>query len=226
MRLKIIGFENEIEFDSESVNILEINDSKCFSHMIEILNEGMKGNESNEIFLLDNIDDEINMSKEMYMVFDLFNIDYNSKKILNKIYDKISKNIENEQDNKLEDLLVKLRNYIIQEINEEPFEFTMKNELEITEILKIYDLKIDSEQYISVLERVELLINLISELKVAKILVVPNLKMYLSEEELVELYKYSLYNNINLLLIERKNDKKLKYEKVFLIDKEFEDSYK
>ena len=80
MKLKINGFDNEIIFNDENINILEIKDSKCFTHIIKILNEKINGIESNEIFLLDNNENELNMGKEMYMIFDLFNIDYNSKK--------------------------------------------------------------------------------------------------------------------------------------------------
>lgn len=223
MKLKINGFENEILFDSENVNILEIYDAKCFSHIIEILNEKINGMESNEFFLLNDENVELNISKEMYMIFDLFNIDYNSKKILTKIYDVISENIKNNQDLEMTKLIVKLRNYIIQEINELPFEFVMNDEIEISELLKIYNLKIDSINYQNILERVELLIDIISTLKIANILVIPNLKLYLSSQELVELYKYSLYNNVRLLLIERKCQEKLRYEKIFVIDENFND---
>ena len=69
----------------------------------------------------------------------------------------------------------------------------------------------------------EILIDIISTLKIAKILVVPNLKMYLSDEELVELYKYSMYNNVKLFLIERKQTEKLKYEKIIYVDENFDE---
>ena len=223
MKLKINGFNNEIIFNDENINILEIKDSKCFTHIIKILNEKINGIESNEIFLLDNNENELNMGKEMYMIFDLFNIDYNSKKIISKIYEIISENIKKNQDHEIENETIKLRNYIIQEINELPFEFVMKRELEISEILKLYNLKIDPINYASILERAELLIDIISTLQIAKILVLPNLKTYLSEDELVALYKYSLYNNVKLLLIERYNTKKLEYEKTMLIDETFDE---
>ena len=223
MKLKINGFDNEIIFNDENINILEIKDSKCFTHIIKILNEKINGIESNEIFLLDNNENELNMGKEMYMIFDLFNIDYNSKKIISKIYEIISENIKKNQDHEIENETIKLRNYIIQEINELPFEFVMKRELEISEILKRYNLKIDPINYASILERAELLIDIISTLQIAKILVLPNLKTYLSEDELVALYKYSLYNNVKLLLIERYNTKKLEYEKTMLIDETFDE---
>lgn len=224
MKLKINGFENEIAFDQEYINILEIKNSQCFSHIIEILNEKINGFDSDEIFLLDESENELNMSKEMYMIFDLFNIDYNSKKIINKIYEIISDNISKNQDYEIENMTTKLRNYIIQEINELPFEFEMKSELDIPEILKLYNLKIDSSNYTTILERVELLIDIISTLDIARILVIPNLKTYLTEKELVELYKYALYNNVKLLLIERNNINKLKYEKILSIDEEFNDT--
>lgn len=224
MKLKINGFENEIIFNDDNVSVLVIDDAKCFRHIIEVLNEKINGMENNELFLLDNNENEVNMSKEMYMIFDLFNIEYNSKKILNKIYEVIANNIKQNENHQIENLEIKLRNYIIEEINELPFEFIMKSELEVQEILKLFNLKIDSENYTSVLERVEILINIISTLKVAEILVIPNLKMYLTEEETVELYKYSMYNNVKLLLIERADSKILRYEQVYKIDENFDES--
>lgn len=221
MKLRINGFENEVLFEDEKINILEIVDVKCFSHIIEVLNEKVNGIESNEMFLLDEDENELDFEKEVYLVFDLFNIDYNSKKILNKIYEMISNNIKMNQDDEIENMVLKLRNYIIGEINELPFEFVMKRELEISEILKLYNLKIDSENYESILERVEFLIDIISTLKIASIIVIPNLKDYLSDRELVELYKYSLYNNVKLLIIERRNVNKLEYESVLMIDENF-----
>ena len=221
MKLKINGFENEIQFDDEHINVLTINNSKCFSHIIGILNDKINGIESNEIFLLDEKNQEIKMDKKVYIILDIFNIDYNSRKVLNKIYDIIAENIEKNQDYEVEKMVMQLRNYIIQEINELPFEFVMKSELEIPEILKLYNLKIDDVNYARILEKVEILIDIISTLKVADILIIPNLKLFLSDEELVELYKYSLYNNVKLLLIERNKNKQLKYERNIIIDENF-----
>ena len=226
MKLKINGFDNEIIFNDQNINILTIKNTKCFSHILQILNDKTNGIESNEIFLLGENNEEMNMAKEIQIVLDVFNIDYNSKKILNKIYEIISNNIEKNQDFEVERTVLNLRNYIIEEINDLPFEFVMKNEIEIPEVLKLYNLKIDEENYTSILEKIEILIDIFSTLKIAKILIIPNLKLFLDEAELVELYKYSLYNNINLLLIERNEYTKLKYEINIIIDENFNDFLK
>lgn len=223
MKLKINGFNNEINFESNNVAILEVKDTKCFTHIIEAINNAVNGEETNEIFLLDDEFNEINIVKETYMVIDLFNIDFNSKKILNKLYEKIADNIEKMEDIEFKNMLVNLRNYIIQEINELPFEFIMKDEPEIVEIFKIYNLKIDMLNYKKTVEKIEFLIDILATLKIATVLIIPNLKMYLSEEELVELYKYSLYNEINLLLIEKNSGRKLPYERILSIDENFDD---
>ena len=144
---------------------------------------------------------------------------------MSKIYDIISENIKKNQDYVIENIALNLRNYIISEINELPFEFTMKSELDIPEILKIYNLKIDGEMYHSILEKIELLIDLLATLKISNILIIPNLKSFLEDVELVELYKYSLYNNINLLIIERNSYDKLEYESNMIIDENFDDFF-
>lgn len=223
MKLRINGFENEIIFNDKNINVLEIKEPKCFTHIIDILNQEINEIENNEIFLLDENEEELKIEKEMYLVFDLFNIDYNNKKILNKIYELINKNIKNTQELDIYEMVFKLRNYLIQEINELPFEFIMKSDISIPEVLKLFDLKIDKLSYTNILERIEILIDLLSVLNISQILVIPNLKMYLSDEELVELYKYSLYNNIKLLVIERECRSKLEYEYIFSIDEMFND---
>lgn len=165
------------------------------------------------------------MNKEVLMVLDVFNIDYNSKKILSKIYELIEEKIVMNQDLEIDNKIFELRNYIVEEINELPFEFIMKDEIKIMDILKMYSLKIDSDNYNKLTEKIEFLIDIISTLKIAKILIIPNMKLFLTDEEVVEVYKYSLYNNVNLLIIERNDRKKLKYEKKLVIDENFYDYF-
>lgn len=223
MKLKINGFANELKFYDDKINILCIKDTKCFTNIIQKINYKIEGMENEEIFLLDDMNDEIKMQKEVLMIIDLFNIDFNSKKILGKLYDKISESIENSDSTKIQNMLIEIRKSIIDEINEFPFEFTMSDNIDIVNMLKLYNLKIDKLAYESILEKIEFLIDLNTTLNIFSIIVIPNLKIYLSHEELIELYKYSLYNNVKLLLIEKDIDTKLEYEQVLVIDESFDD---
>lgn len=223
MIMSIFGLENKIVFEEGKINVLEIYNKKLFYNLITILNENDSGQEDNQIVLFeDGI--RVSIEKNVFVLTDMFNVDFNSKKITNKLYNLLAENIKNRQDNELENISLELRNYLIEEINELPFEFNMKSEIELSDLLKAFDLKIDTMCYTSVVEKIEFFIAIISILKIATILVIPNLKTYLDDDELLEIYKYSIYNNVKLLVIESKSsDELLKYETKNIIDEEFDE---
>ena len=105
-----------------------------------------------------------------------------------------------------------------------PFEFSINSDIDVNDKLKLYNLRIDTDCYDSLVDNIEYIINIISTLKIASVLVIPNLKVYLDEKELLEIYKYSIYNNVKLLILENKsNEKMLKYEQKNTIDENFDE---
>lgn len=225
MIMSIIGFENKIIFKSEKINVLEIYDKKLFANFIGYINEQCngEGEEDNRIVLM-NDSKRQKIGKNIFLLTDLFNIDFNSKKILNKIYAVIEQNIKNRQDDEINKIILSLRKYLIDEINEIPFEFNMNSDIDVQDLLKIFNVKIDTSCYISIVEKIEFIIDIISNFKIVEILVIPNLKTYLNEYELLEIYKYSIYNNVNLLLVENVLENKLlKYEQKNIIDENFDE---
>lgn len=226
MKLRINGFENELNLGNGKVNIVQIENSKLFTHIIDVLNDKINGIDNNEIFLFDEKNEELNISKEMIIVFDMFNIDFNTKKIIGKIYDIISNNIKENPDELIEKINFNIRKKLINELNDLPFNFDVKETIDVLDLLKIYNVKIDFKMYSNILEKVELLIDIISNLRIATVLIIPNLKSYFSEKELLELYKYSLYNEISLISIERRKYRKLKYEQILYIDNEYDEVLK
>lgn len=223
MKLRINGFENEIRLIQNHANVIQIRNPKLLSHFIEVLNEKINDIDNNEIVLLDENNQELNFSKKVYLLIDVFNIDFNSKKILNKIYDLISNNIDVEQGNFINSINNNIKKKLINEINELPFSFNLKDSIDSYDLLKMYNVRIDIFSYTNLLNKIELLIEILSILKIADILIIPNLKSYLSEEELLELYKYGMYNNINIILLESRRWKKINYEKIIYIDEEFDE---
>ena len=225
MIMSIFGFENKIIFTEDEINILEIYDKKLFTNFINCINEQCNhiADEDNKIVLMQD-DERLKIDRYVYLLTDVFNIDFNSKKIVNKIYTILSQNLKNRQDDELENITLKLRNYLIEEINELPFEFNIESEIEINDLLKCFNVVIDTSCYTSIVEKIEYIINILSTLNIADILIIPNLKTFLSEEELLEIYKYAIYNNVRLLLIENSHSEKiLKYENKNIIDENFDE---
>lgn len=223
MKIRLNNFQNDIYLFDGTVTIIEIHNAKYFSKLIQNINDKINGYESDEIILLSENDELLKFEKETMLIIDFYNIDFNSKKILAKIYSNISENIKNKQSSEFEILLNNLRHYIDMELIDFPFDFELKETISIEDILKVFSLKIENLSYQTNLERIELLIDIISTLKLAKILILPNLKLYFDEKELIEIYKYSMYNEIKLVLLERVCESKLKYEQILCIDENFDD---
>ena len=92
MIMKIFSLENDIIFTEEYINVLQIQDKKLFTNVINSLNDNINNIEDTKerIIILDN-DTEIKIEKEVLMFIDVFNIDFNQKKIQSALYNKIEK---------------------------------------------------------------------------------------------------------------------------------------
>lgn len=226
MIIKINGLDNELVLNDAQIGVIEINDIKLYRHILEIINNKVEGIYNNELFILSDKYEEIDFKNNVYLLNDIFNIDINSKKIINKIYNLINSSYDDEEKLIFSNKIQEVKNNLIYKTNEFPFTFSINNDISILDMLKLFNFKVDYSTYTTLLEKIELLIDVLVNLNIARILIVPNLKMYLTNDELIYLYKYSLYNNINLLLIERHEENKLKYENCIIIDENFYDFYK
>ena len=197
MKIKINGCDNDLRIDEQSISVIQVKDIKLFRKILDNINQKINEIENNDIFILDDKEGEISFSKEVFILFDLFNIDFSSKKILTKMYNKIQDSLNQDEEIEFADKLFEVRSVLVRHANE--------------------------QSYQSILEKLELFIDILSTLNISRFLIIPNLKDYLIEEEIIYLYKYSLYNNINLIIIQNNEKEKLEYERKLIIDENFID---
>ena len=226
MIMKIFSLENDIIFKEEYINVLQIQDKKLFTNVINSLNDNINNIEDTKerIIILDN-DIEIKIEKEVLMIIDVFNIDFNQKKIQSALYNKIEKiyKQEFERMSEFQTIFQKLQLNVLDVFNEFPFEFNYKESIGIQEYLKLLGLKISNNKG-KITDTIFSLIDVIEYLSVAKLLVFVNLKLYLSDDELNEIYKYAMYKKVNILLIETGEEKEpLENEKILYIDSDYDE---
>ena len=98
----------------------------------------------------------------------------------------------------------------------------VENEVTIENITKFIKVSIDNSN--ELLDSLFLLIDLESTLLTNNILFFINLKQYLSTTELIELYKYAIYKEIKIVLIDSQSyGVTLKYEKKYIIDENLDE---
>lgn len=220
MKIKINFIDSIIDFDVSNIYSFELYNKKYLYRIGELFYKSSIGELGEEIKLFKGIE-EINLSNKVKFFANYFDFDY--KGYSTELLKNIIKNIEIY---KYEEIM-KQYYKLIKKINSElsNLELPIKiNEYEsISELLKSTKPFIDKKD--SLLDNLLLLIDIEKELNLNNILVFINLKNYLSEIELAEFYKYVVYNNIKIVMLDLKKQSHIKnYEKVIIIDENLDEN--
>ena len=222
MRLNVKYIDNYIEFGNGFVNCLEIENKNYFYKIVNDLNCVANGEIIDEILFTDNDYKEISLTNKIDIVFDYFNFDFNSKKIILLLNKKVNENLSIDKRDSLSKLYEKIKKIYTPIINEFDMNLSLNSDFDLDILIKLLNISINKKD--NILDNLLLLIDIEKELCLNKLLIFVNLKQYLSKSELVELYKYLLYNNIDVLLIDSQaygvNNE---YEKKLIIDEELEE---
>lgn len=221
MILNISFLDNQLNFSREYINLIEIENKKYFYRIINELFKYGNGIVSDQICFFEN-NKEINLNNKIKIISDYLNLFADEKKYITEINKNIILEL-NDNDKK-----IVLNNYnkiysIIEKKSKEiDIPLVLNNDFNIDNIFKSFKLSLEIAD--DLLNNLLLLIDTESILKMNKLLIFVNLKQYLSNEELKELYKYSIYKEINILLIDSQCYGVCKeYEKKLIIDNNLEE---
>lgn len=216
MKLKISFIENEIEFIDDKISIIEIENKSYFYRTIELFNKLYNGEDTEQIRLYEN-NSEINLCNQVYLIVDYFNMDLNTKRNINLLYKLISCNINENTHIELNKLNKKINSLLKKTFVEIDIPIQISNDFDINNYIKLFSPSIKNGG--NLLERLMLIIDFERTFRLNKLIVFVNLKQYINEAELLEFYKYAIYNKVNIVLIELFSSKVINvYEKKLKID--------
>ena len=217
MKIVVDFIDNEIILQNNSVVNIEIENKTYFYRLINELNLISKGILSDNIFFLDENNNEISLLNKIDLYIDYFNIELNSKKIINNLYKLLKNNIDEEDKTKINKCYSQIKKILSKSFINYNLSLTINDEFDIDNILKLLKVSIDLKN--NLLDNLLLLIDINNSLKLNELLIFVNLKQYLTMDELNELYKYSLYNDVKILLIDSQcYSTTNKFEKKLIID--------
>ncbi|MGL4990433.1 MAG: type II-A CRISPR-associated protein Csn2 [Sarcina sp.] len=224
-KAKFSLFENEINFDENYVNVLEIQNKEQFKKIVYLVNLYSKEKEvENEFMYIENnyiVDSACNI----LVMNDFFNVESNNKKILKLLHEDIKKKYNDEFGEF--DIRGKF-NLIYKNIQEilidYDYEFEYKLDIDVIDFLKMISLKFDEKNYDTPLKNIYFILDIISDFQISNLLVLINLKSFLDDDELTAFYKAVKQRDIAVLLIEGNIDKELKmYENKLIIDSDYDE---
>lgn len=222
MKIKVDYFDNVLHLENDNIIAIEIENRNYFYRFVKDLYTISKSEFSDEINFFDDENKEINVGNKIKVYLDFFDFNLESKKYINDISKYINENTSEVDKNALVtqyNKLVKIYNRILNNIE---LPLSIVNEFNVENITKIFKVRIDNKQ--TLLDKLLLLIDIENVLKTNNILFFINLKQYLTKNELLEFYKYSIYNQIKIVLIDSQSyGTTLNYEKKLIIDEDLEE---
>ncbi len=216
MILRIEYIENELEIIQDRVLALEIENKKYFYRTVFGLYSLSRGETVEEFQFYESSMKEIN-NPNILVINDFFNIDLDSKKISTEL----QKSVISEIDEKMMQELVrdykKIYNSFNKILHTIDLPLTMLQDFNLEMFIKT--LKISVKRKDELLDNLLLLIDIEKILNIHQAIFFINLKQYLSNSELVELYKYSIYSSVPIILVDSQSyGVTLEYEKKIIID--------
>ena len=222
MKLCIKYIDNNLEINSNEIQSVEIENKRYFYRIVDDLYTIYNGNIVEDISLLDDNNKEINYLNKFKIFVNYFDFGLNSKKYSNDILKYITNNISDEN----KDLLTKQYNKIVNIykniLNDVDLPLLIDSEINIDNVTKLMKININTSK--DLLSNLFILIDSENLFQTKNILIFINLKQYLTNNELEELYKYSAYNEIPLLLIDSQSyGTTLNNEKKLIIDENLDE---
>ncbi len=222
MKLYIKYIDNNLEINSNEIQSVEIENKRYFYRIVDDLYTIYNGNIVEDISLLDDNNNEINYLNKFKIFVNYFDFGLNSKKYSNDILKCITNNISDEN----KDLLTKQYNKIVNIykniLNDVDLPLLIDSEINIDNVTKLMKININTSK--DLLSNLFILIDSENLFQTKNILIFINLKQYLTNNELEELYKYSAYNEIPLLLIDSQSyGTTLNNEKKLIIDENLDE---
>ena len=214
MKLEIKYLDNDIDIKENEVYALEVENKNYFYRIVRDLHNISNNNIVDDIYLSDDNNNEINYFNKFKIFIDFFDFNFDYKKITNDIIKYLNKNISIEVKDSILNQYNKIIKLYKKELNNIDIPLMIETETDSDNITKSLKISIEVKQ--NLIENLLLLIDIENILETKDILIFVNLKQYLTKNELEELYKYSIYNGVSILLIDSQcyggtlnNEKKL-----------------
>jgi CRISPR type II-A-associated protein Csn2 len=168
---------------------------------------------------------EESLNKKAYFVSNYFEYNIRSKQILTRVFRLLEDNINLNHELKSQFLnktneMIMILDEALKDIN---IDFIWEEEISIFEFFKALGLKVNISDTDSIYQKLLSFLDVVSELQLYKLIIFPNIKLFFSEKQLEEIFKYALYRRIKVLCLDSAEHKKLYSNEIKIIVDEFYD---
>ena len=197
MKLANSKFFETLEFECGSQTLVVENVELLRTIILQL--KFQINNKTGDFILSDN-DEILDISKNILLITDVFEISGLSKQLKNKLQQYVESSYDN--DDLYQDVYQKLIEFGNDLTNSSPYPLCFNQEISKFDIIKLLDIQFE-HNYSSLLEEVIDYIDIFSQIIKTKLFVFVSLRSFLTDEEFNNFMKIMDYKGIRILLIER-----------------------
>lgn len=206
----------EVELKENVISVIVLEDSTLRLSLIEELYQQLVGKEGN--WLLIENEKNYDLDKYVELIVEPFSLQLNNKKIKTKLYQDIKIIADDCFGLQGLELHSHICNYLENLLEKTLYPIKYEDEWNVLDLLKLYNVEIE-ESYDDVCEKLFDYVKLMNQVCGIQIFITVNLKQYLTDNQLLELYKLARYSKIQLVLIEfNMYNKKVEGEEIYILD--------
>lgn len=215
--MKLVEREYGIEVDIKEniVSIIVLEDVKLRLSLINELFSQTSGNEGN--WLLFENDKSFDLGKKVELILEPLTLTLNNKKVKTKLYQDIKTIAQDYCFSQGLEVHSQICNYLENMLDKLPYPIKYDEDWDVSEILKAYNVEL-VEEYDNIFEKLYNYIKLVNTVCGTDIFIMVNIKQYLTDEQITELYKMAAYGKIQLVLIEFSTNNKRDCEELYILD--------
>ncbi|MDD3420630.1 MAG: type II-A CRISPR-associated protein Csn2 [Candidatus Gastranaerophilales bacterium] len=217
MKLAHTIFESPIEIKENSAAVVVFENQKQFYEAIEDLYKQIQGSEGE--WVLSEKDKTLDIEKHIHMITEPLSIDFNTRKIQNKLYALLKEQSFSETNYRLtSEICGQISTYATKIAENIDFPVVCADIEDPVGIFRLVDAKLEIE-YKNLTEKILDYISIMQDFFNISVFAFINLKCYMTGAELETLYKACFYKKINLILFENTlRDGKSEHETEKIID--------
>ncbi len=205
MMLSIYPLEKNIVISSEKVTVLEIKNPTFYSRITENLNNLCNKKETNlSISLFDDNSERMDVQKNVLLCFDLFNSNLIFKMFNKELYDKIKMEIQKDYQFQIRflDMMSQVESFIVEESPMLDYGVQIAYQPNELDLFKLFKIEYDENQLGTILARMMKIVELTNQLQLKKLVVILNLRCFLTDEEWNKFIFFCSSLNVHVLCLE------------------------
>lgn len=201
MRLAHKELEKQLVFEDGKAIEWIIESPASFFKYISELYECIQGNDAK--FILSDEDKVLDFKKYAELITNPFQIDFNDRQIQKKLYTQLQElAVGSEFYLHTQELKSLIQKYFFDLEYASGYDLEMADEIDLSAVFKAVGIQLDCENAETLVERIEAYIKIMAELMKKKLIILVNIRCYLTNEQIDQLAESCMYNEIALLLIE------------------------